>query len=81
MEKQVIHPLIACPSRRAPQFTDDFFLSWKHLKASSLFDETPEVHFPIVDPERPLHTLDNFDHGFMDFFEGTVITVILQDRI
>ena len=50
MDNQVIHLMITRPSQRSPQITDDFFLCLEHLKASLLSNETPDIHFPIVDP-------------------------------
>ena len=81
MDNQVIHLMITRPSRRSPQITDDFFLCLEHLKASLLSNETPDIHFPIVDPERPLRSLDNFYHNVMDVFAGTDLTVFLHDRV
>ena len=34
----------------------------------------------MVDPERPLRSLDNFYYSVMDVFAGTGITVIPHDR-
>ena len=59
----------------------DFFLCLEHLKALLLSNETPYIHFPIVDPERPLRSLDNFFHSVMDVFAGTGITVVVHDRV
>ena len=77
--------MITRPSQRSPQITDDFFLCLEHLKAlestSLLSNETPDIHFPIVDPERPLRSLDNIYHSVMDVFAGTDITVFLHDRV
>ena len=81
MDNQVIHLMITRPSQRSPQTTDDFVLCLEHLKASLLSNETPDIHFPIVDPERPLRSLDNFYHNFMDVLAGTDITVFLHDRV
>ena len=81
MDYQVIHLMITRPSQRSPQITDDFFLCLEHLKASLLSSETPDIHFPIVDPERPLRSLDNFYHSVMDVFAGTDITAFLHDRV
>ena len=80
-DDQVIHVLIARPSQRASQITDDFFLCLEHLKASLLSNDTPSVHFPIVDPERPLRSLDSLYHSVMEVFAGTGITVILHDCV
>ena len=81
MDNQVIHLMITRPSQRSPQVTDDFFLCLEHLKASLLSNEAPDIHFPIVDPERPLRSLDNFYHSVMDVFAGTDITVFPHDRV
>ena len=81
MDSQGIHLMITRPSQRSPQITDDFVLCLEHLKASLLSNETPDIHFPIVDPERPLRSLDNFYHSVMDVFAGTDITVFLHDRV
>ena len=81
MDNQVIHLMITRPSQRSPQITDDFVLCLEHLKASLLSNETTDIHFPIVDPERPLRSLDNFYHSVMDVFAGTDITVVLHDRV
>ena len=35
----------------------------------------------MMDPERPIRSLDNFYHGVLDVFAGTGITVILHDRV
>ena len=77
----IVHLLITRPPQRAPQITDDFFLCLEHLKALLLSNETPDIHFPIVDPERPLRSIDNFYHSVMDVFAGTGITVILHDCV
>ena len=79
LDNQVVHLLITRPSQRAPQITKDFFLCLEQLKALLLSNETPDIHFPIVDPERPLRSLHNIYHSVMDVFAGTGITVILQD--
>ena len=81
LDNQIVHLLITRPSQRAPQITDDFFLCLEHLKAILLSNETPDIHFPIVDHGRPLRSLDNFYHSVMDVFAGTGITVILHDRV
>ena len=81
MDNQVIHLMITRPSQRSPQITDDFFLCLEHLKASLLSNELPDIHFPIMDPERPLRSLDNFYHSVMDVFAGTDITVFLHDHV
>ena len=81
MDNQVIHLMITRPSQRSPHITDDFFLCLEHLKASLLSNETPDIHFPIVDPERPLRSLVNFYHSVMDVFAGTDITAFLHDRV
>ena len=81
LDNQIVHLLIARPSQRAPKITDEFFLCWEHLKALLLSKETPDIHFPVVDPERPLRSLDNFYHSVMDVFAGTGTTVILHDRV
>ena len=81
LENQIVHLLIARPSQCAPQITDDFFLCLEHLKAFLLSNGTADIHFPIVDPERPLRSLDNFYHSVMDVFAETGITVILHDRV
>ena len=73
IDSQVIHLMITRPSQRSPCL--------EHLKASLLSNETPDIHFPIVDPERPLRSLDNFYHSVMDVFTGTDITVFLHDRV
>ena len=81
VDNQNIHLLITRPSQRPPQITDDFFLCLEHLKASLLFNESLDIHFPTVGPERPLRSLDSFYHSVMDVFAGTGITVILHDRV
>ena len=81
LDNQIVHLLITRPSQRAPQIIDDFFLCLEHLKALLFSNETPDNHFPIVDAERPLRSLDNFYHSVMDVFAGTGITVILHDRV
>ena len=81
IDDQIVHLLITRLSQRAPQITDDFFLCLELSKASLLSNKTPIIHFPIMDPERPIHSLDNFYHGVMDVFAGTGITVILHDRV
>ena len=81
MDNQIIHLLIPRPSQRAPQISDDLLLCLEHLKASLLSNETSSIHFPIVDPERPLRSLDSSYHSVMDVFEGTGITVIQHDRV
>ena len=81
MDNQVIHLMITRPYQRSPQITDDFVLCLEHLKASLLSNETLDIHFPIMDPERPLRSLDNFYHSVMDVFAGTDITVFLHDRV
>ena len=81
LDNEIVHLLITRPSQRAPQITDDLFLCLKHLKVFLLSIETPDIHFPIVDPERPPHSLDNFYHSVIVVFAGTGITVILHDRV
>ena len=48
MENQIIHLLIAGPSRREPKDTDDFFFCLEYLQAALLSNESPDVLFPIV---------------------------------
>ena len=57
LDNQIVHLLITRPSQRAPQITDDFFLCLEHLKALLLSNETPDFHFPIVDPSLQLGEL------------------------
>ena len=81
LDNQIVHLLITRPSQRVPHITDDFLPSLGHLKASLLSNETPDIHFRIIDPERPLRSLDNFSQSVMDVFAGTGITIILHDRV
>ena len=81
MDNQVIPILITRPSQRSPQSTDDLFLCLEPLKASILLNGTPDFHFPMMDPERRLRSLDKFYHSVMDVFAGTGITKLLHDRV
>ena len=80
-DNQVIHLMITRPSQRSPQITDDICLCLEHLKASLLTNDTPDIHFSMMGPERPLRSLDNLYHSVMDVFAGTGITVFLHDRV
>ena len=43
--------------------------------------EISQIHFPILDPERPVYYLANLDRVMMDLFMDTNIHVVLHNRV
>ena len=59
---------------------DILFSCLEHLKITVLEHDASEVHFSIIDPERPLRNLHDFYTCLMDLFADTALSVVLRDR-
>ena len=78
---QTIHLLITRATPRCPMLADILFGCLDHLKTLLERLEAIEVHFAIVDPERPIRNLFDFYACLMDVFADTPLTVVLHDRV
>ena len=78
---QTIHLLITRANERAPLIADDFLLSLRKLVAWLEDRGVSQVHFPILDPERPVYSLANLYRVMMDLFVDTNIHVVLHNRV
>ena len=78
---QPVHLLIIRANQRAPLLTDDFLQRMGKLIQWLGDKGTPSIHFPILDPKRPVYTLANFYHLLMDLFAETIIQVVLHNRV
>ena len=78
---QTIHLMITRANQRAPLIADDLLLCLKKL-ISWLEDRgLSQIHFPILDPERPVCSLTNLYQVTTDVFADTNIHVILHNRV
>ena len=78
---QTTHLLITRATPRCPMLADILFGCLDHLKTLLERLEAIEVHFAIVDPERPIRNLFDFYACLMDVFADTPLTVVLHDRV
>ena len=78
---QTIHLLITRANQRAPLIADDFLLCLRKLVAWLEDRGISQIHFPILDPERPVYSLTNLFRVMMDLFVDTNIHVVLQSRV
>ena len=78
---QTIHLLITRASPRCPTLADTLFGCLEHLKTLLERLEAIEVHFAIIDPERPIRNLFDIYACLMDTFADTPLSVVLHDRI
>ena len=78
---QTIHLLITRANQRAPLIADDFLLCLRKLVAWLEDRGNPQIHFPILDPERPVYSLTNLYRVIMDLFVDTNIYVVLHNRV
>ena len=78
---QTIHLLITRATPRCPMLADTLFACLEHLKTLLERLEAIEVHFAIIDPERPIPNLFDFYACLMDTFADTLLSVVLHDRI
>ena len=78
---QTIHLLITRATPRCPMLADILFGCLDHLKTLLERLEAIEVHFAIIDPERPIRNLFDFYTCLMDVFADTPLTVVLHDRV
>ena len=78
---QSIHLMITCANQRAPLIADDLLLCLKKLILWLEHKGISHVHFPILDPERPVYSLANLHQVMTDQFAGTNIHVVLYIRV
>ena len=78
---QTIHLLITRATPRYPMIADTLFVCLEYLKTLLERLEATEVHFAIIDPERPIRNLFDFYTCLMDAFADTPLSVVLHDRI
>ena len=80
-QPQTIHRLITRATLRCPMLADTLFACLEHLKTLLERLEATEVHFAIIDPERPIRNLFDFYACLMDTFANKPLSVVLHDRI
>ena len=78
---QTKHLLITRTNQRAPFIPDDFLLCLRKLVAWLEDRGISQIHFPILDPERPVYSLTNLYRVMMDLFVETNIHVVLHNRV
>ena len=78
---QTIHLLITRANQRAPLIADVFLLCLRKLVAWLEDRRIPQIHFPILDPERQVYSLTNLYRVIMDLFAHTNIHVVLHNRV
>ena len=78
---QTKHLLITRANQRAPLIADDFLLCLRKLVAWLEDRGISQIHFPILDPERPVYSLTNLYRVMTDFFVDTNIHVVLHNRV
>ena len=78
---QTINLLITRANQRAPLIADDFLLCLRKLVAWLEDRGISQIHFPILDPERPEYSLTNLYRVIMDLFVDTNIHVVLHNRV
>ena len=78
---QTIHLLITRANQRAPLIADDFLLCLRKLVAWLEDRGISQIHFPILDPERPVYSLTNLYRVMMDLFVDSNIHVVLHNRV
>ena len=78
---QDIHLLITRATPRCPMIADTLFVCLEYLKTLLERLEATEVHFAIIDPERPIRNLFDFYTCLKDAFADTPLSVVLHDRI
>ena len=61
--------------------TADILLSClENLQTALVEHDASEVHFSIIDPERPQRNLYDFYRCLVDLFADTALSVVLHDR-
>ena len=80
-QPQTIHLLITRATPRCPMLADTLFACLEHFKTLLERLEATDVHFTIIDPERPIRNLFDFYACLMDTFADTPLSVLLHDRI
>ena len=80
-QPQTIHLLVTRATPRCPILADTPFACLEHLKSLLERLEAMEVHFAIIDPERPIRNLFDLYACLMDTFADTPLSVVLHDRI
>ena len=78
---QMIYLLITRANQRAPLIAVDFVLCLRKLVAWLEDRGVSQVHFPILDSERPVYSLANLYRVTMDSFVDTNIHVVLHNRV
>ena len=68
---QTIHLLITRANQRAPLIADDFLLCLRKLVAWLEDRGVSQVHFPILNSEKPVYSLANLYRVMMDLFADT----------
>ena len=77
---QTVHLFIVRANQRVPLLADDFLRCMEKLIQWLGDRGTPRMHFPILDPERPVYALANWYRVFMVLFAGTNLKVVLHNR-
>ena len=78
---QTIHLLITRANQCAQLIADDYLLCLRKLLAWLEDRGVSQVHFPILDPERPVYFLANLYRVIMDLFVDTNIHVVLHNCV
>ena len=78
---QTMHLLITRATPCCPMIADTLFVCLEYLKTLLERLEATEVHFAIIDPERPIRNLFDFCTCLMDAFADPPLSVVLHDRI
>ena len=78
---QTIHLMITRANQRASLIAHDFIFCLEKLVLWLGDRGVSNVHFPILDSERPVYILANLYQIMMDLLAGTNISVILHNRV
>ena len=68
-------------NQRGPPIADDFLLNLEKLMQWLGDRGVSNVHFPILDPKRPVYSKVNLYQITMDLFAETNINVTLHNRV
>ena len=73
--------MITRSTNRDPLFNETLHVCLGNLIELLLENTIHEIHFPIIDPERPNNNLYTWYYCLMDYFADTSIDVYLHDRV
>ena len=68
-------------NQRALHVGDDFLLCLEKLIARLEDRGVSSIHFPILDPEKPVYSMANLYQVMMDLFAGTNVNVKLHNCV